>query len=296
MNDFLIQSGIDSCTGVPTRPLLRWYGGKWRISDWLISLMPPHVNYVEPFSGAASVLMRKPRSRIEVLNDRYDRIVNLFRVLRDPAASAQLHELLSLTPYAFAEYIAARERSDDPIEDARRMMVLGAQSHGATGASGGKLSGWRRASRRDHRNESGRGNSYAKEWVNLRDQVPLWVGRLQGVYIECDDAQAVIKRWDGDRTLIYIDPPYPHAARSDARNAYRHEMSDQDHCALADTLKFCKSMVMISGYRCGLYDELYAGWQRYDCETRADSNARRIESVWLNAAAVAAQPQSGLFG
>ena len=61
----------------PSRPVLRWHGGKWLLAPWIISLMPTHRVYVEPFGGAASILLRKPRSRIEVYNDLDEEIVEL---------------------------------------------------------------------------------------------------------------------------------------------------------------------------------------------------------------------------
>ena len=281
----------------PARPVLRWYGGKWRIADWLIALMPQHGAYVEPFAGSFSVGMRKPRVPVEVLNDRDERLVNVFRVLRDPVQADRLYALLKLTPYSFCEYMQARERSNDPVEDARRMLVLGAQSHGASGAAGGKLSGWRRGNReaQGKKGSGGAANSYAREWANLHGQVQAWVDRLAGVYIECDEALSIVGRWDAPDTLFYVDPPYLHSTRIGARSVYRHEMTDADHVQLAERLKACHAMVMVSGYPSALYEDLYAGWQRYDCATRADNNARRTECVWLNAAAVAAQPQPGLF-
>jgi site-specific DNA-adenine methylase len=33
---------------------LKWHGGKYYLAEWLIGLMPPHQNYVEPFAGGYS--------------------------------------------------------------------------------------------------------------------------------------------------------------------------------------------------------------------------------------------------
>lgn len=67
----------------PTRPALRYYGGKWRIGQWVISHFPAHECYVEPYGGGASVLLQKARSPLEVYNDLDGAAVNFFRVLRE---------------------------------------------------------------------------------------------------------------------------------------------------------------------------------------------------------------------
>ena len=141
------------------RPIMRYFGGKWMLAPWIISHFPKHKVYVEPFCGAANVLLRKKPSKVEVLNDLYGRIVSCFRVLRDSEQAKRLQELLRLTPCSEEEYFACREMSDDPVEDARRLIVLGHQGHGSAGASGGKITGWRRGVR-PH------GPANAKEWAD----------------------------------------------------------------------------------------------------------------------------------
>src|SRR5437763_1204349 len=59
---------------------LSYVGGKNRIANQIISLIPKHQTYVEPFGGGAQVLFRKNLSPVEVLNDIDGELVNFYRV------------------------------------------------------------------------------------------------------------------------------------------------------------------------------------------------------------------------
>lgn len=108
--------------------------------------------------------------------------------------------------------------------------------------------------------------------------------RFRRVQIENKDALEVIKLYDSEDALFYCDPPYPHGSRTEGtRNAYRFEMTDDDHRELAKVLKDCEGKVAISSYRCELTEQLYSDWNRIDVRKRSHTSKEyREESLWLN--------------
>lgn len=278
----------------PTRPALRYYGGKWKLAPWVISFFPKHRTYVEPFGGAASVLLRKPPSRVEVYNDLSDEVVNLFRVLRDQEAAAELRRLLDLTPWSRSEWLAAYELHEDPIEQARRTIVLGAMSHNASKALSRKTNGFRSSSTGHHK--------MPQDFQNYKEALEVTTLRLKDVIIENRDARKVMTQHDSFETLHYVDPPYIGSTRADSRNTYQHELqSDEDHKALADYLHKLKGFVILSGYVCDNYREWYTdrGWVPYGKEAVTGAakkgESKRTEVVWLNPRAAAVQRQMRIF-
>jgi DNA adenine methylase len=105
------------------------------------------------------------------------------------------------------------------------------------------------------------------------------------VQIENKPAIEVIQRHDSEDTLFYCDPPYPHGTRGDT-NSYGHEMTNEEHCELAEVLRNCEGNVTVSGYKCDLYEELFEshGWSRVDAEEKTMHTTKdtRQESLWLN--------------
>ena len=278
-----------------TRPVLRYHGGKFRLAPWIISFFPPHQTYVEPFGGAGSVLMRKERSNCEVYNDINDEIVNVFRVLRNPDTAERLQRMVALTPFARAEFEAAYEQTDDPVERARRTVARAFMGFGSGAAFSKHATGFRTGVRGD------RNRSASHDLTTWPDVVPAFVDRLRGVTIESRDALYLMERMDSADTLFYIDPPYPLSTRGNARGVrqkYAQELTDADHRSLAGVLHGLKGMVVLSGYPCDLYDkELFAGWQRIERTALADGARKRTEVVWLNPACAEAlkMARAGLF-
>jgi DNA adenine methylase len=250
--------------------VVRYHGGKWRIAPWIIEQMPPHRCYVEPFGGGGSVLMRKPRCYAEVYNDLNAEMVNLFRVIRD--RGRELREKLTLTPFARVDFMESYEPTEDAVEQARRTVARCFMGFGSNAHN--RKTGFRSNSNRSN-------TTPAHDWRNYPDEVPAMIERLRGVVIENKDATEVIRQHDGAETLHYVDPPYVMTTRSDKASDYSHEMTDDDHRALAETLHNVKGMVILSGYDCPLYSELYKGWRRIERKALADGAAARIEVLWL---------------
>lgn len=272
------------------RPALRYHGGKWRLAPWIISHFPAHRVYVEPYGGGGSVLLRKPRSYAEVYNDLDGDIVNFFRVLRHDGE--KLREKLELTPFARDEFNQAYEPTEDPLERARRTVIRSFMGFGSaactqvslatTGAGFKPDTGYRANSNRS-------GTTPAHDWANYPDKMGFLIERIQGVVIENRSATQVMNQQDSPATLHYVDPPYVHSTRGLKQwrtpQSYRHEMSDDDHREMAACLHSLKGMVILSGYRCDLYDELFAKWRRVDKDAHADGARDRVESLWFNSAA-----------
>ncbi len=72
---------------VKLRPPVKWHGGKHYLAERIIACFPPHRVYLEPFGGAASVLLNKPPAEVEAYSDLDLRITRLFRVLQKQGSS-----------------------------------------------------------------------------------------------------------------------------------------------------------------------------------------------------------------
>lgn len=254
---------------------IQYFGAKQQIAEQLVALMPAHLGYIEPYAGSLSVLLAKPASKIEVINDLDHRLMTFWRVLRDQPD--ELLRVAELTPHSRAELEGAAALDGAPdLELARQVWVLLTQGRSRTM----KRTGWR-----FYADPRGTNASFQTYMDAYRRRLGPAFDRLRRVSLECRPALDVIHQYGAfPENLLYVDPPYVHSARRGAR--YSHEMTDADHRDLAVALHECEATVMLSGYESELYRELFPDWHQVRVGARSDNALKRdvVEVVWSNKA------------
>ncbi len=260
------------------RPPVKWHGGKHYMASRIISLFPYHRIYLEPFGGAASVLLNKEPVDVEAYNDLDLRITRLFRVLQ--TQGREFVERLRFVPYSQYEFenAASYPEGASDLEKAICDFIRWRQSFG------GRARNWSYTTRRARGGMAGDVNAW---WTSI-DQLPEIIDRLRRVQILSQPAIDAIKRFDHPEALIYCDPPYLHETRGlSSRNIYGVEMTEKEHIDLGHVLKECQSKVVISGYPSRLYDEIFSSWRKVEFDIANHSagghkKKRKCETLWLN--------------
>ena len=257
-----------------------WYGGKFSHLAWLLPLLPECHHYCEPFAGSAAILLNRIPSAVETYNDLDGEVANFFRSLRDH--KERLIEIIGLTPFSREEFsIACTLDPDlDPVERARRFYVRARQVR--TGlAQTASVGRWANCKDTSRAGMSG----VVSRWLGGVADLPAIAERLLRVQIENRPAIDVLRLYDAPTTLFYCDPPYVHESRGDSK-AYRYEMTDIQHEALAAVLSGTQGKVAFSNYQCDLIDRLYPAphWHKYVGEARTNhaTKGTRTEVLWTN--------------
>jgi DNA adenine methylase len=250
----------------------------------IAALLPPHRHYVELFAGSLAVLLAKPASEVETVNDLDGEVVNYWRVLRDHPV--ELERLCEMTPHSRAEF----ELSEPPyprgltdIERARRFFVHLTQGKMHTTRP---KTGWRHTRGRERL-----GRSYRADITRFYERIDGATRRIRDVQIECLPALDLIARYGGDPdVLLYADPPYLGETRSQKKarptDGHRHDMpTADDHGLLLMELLDCRASVVISGWRNPLYNRLLSGWHIEEVPQQSaigGAGKPTCEIIWSN--------------
>lgn len=206
---------------------LAYVGGKNRIAKQIIALLPKHTTYVEPFAGGAQVLFHKEPSKVEVLNDLDQDVVNFFRVCQH-----HYQELLRYLKF---------------ILISRRWFALFEQENPET------LTDIQRAARFFYCQKNGFAGLVRNPHYHIGVESPPSFNprrvaaliqnahhRLARVQIECLPYEEIIRRFDRPTTLFYVDPPYL------GRRLYRFNFEDEDFATLSTRLRAIHGKFVLS--------------------------------------------------
>ncbi|MFB6199108.1 MAG: DNA adenine methylase, partial [Halobacteriaceae archaeon] len=171
----------------------RYPGGKTTIAPWIIDHFPDHEVYVEPFGGSASVLMRKPRSPVEVYNDTNSDCVTFFEAIKN--YPEELRKWVDSTPHSrelFEQWLQewhSGDRPDDIVEHAGRFWYLTTVSFGGKIYDGDGTFSVNKTPLNDAQYSP-------TQWQRKTTEVQYLKSRFDTVQIEHEDFTAVIERYD----------------------------------------------------------------------------------------------------
>jgi site-specific DNA-adenine methylase len=185
-----------------TRPPFKCHGGKYFLNQYIIEHMPEgheKLDYLEAFSGAASVLINKPISeQKEILNDLDPRVVAIMKTLRDEP-EVFIKKIKNTT---YSERVFERELSkkDDKYENdfdlAFNEFVLRRMSRGGLR----KSFAWSNRERGGQPGDVNAWKTIPKELVKISD-------RLNKVFIFNKNATEVIDAFNYEGVLCYCLHP-----------------------------------------------------------------------------------------
>lgn len=249
---------------------IKWAGGKSRLRQSVIDLLPPHTCYVEVFGGAAWVLFGKPPSDVEILNDIDQELITFFRVVKYQPEEFQASFDLELVSRAEFKRLAALDPSQlDDVQRAHRFYYI------IMAGWGGELNYPRFQT---SITDGGHGNRLIGALETLRQRIGPIHKRLSTVIIENLDWRTCIDKYDRENTVMYLDPPYPGNGVN-----YFHNMRDWDeHHALAERLRQTKCKWILSSYDTPEVHELFSKYPITRVEsssgmkTKKDSKERVI--------------------
>lgn len=264
---------------------VRWYGGKHKLAGRIVEIIDraEYKSYIEPFGGAASVLIRKEKKRgeLEVYNDIDSTLVNLFDVISRKDLFDEFCRRVSLLPLSrelYLNYTRDYAYQSDPVEKAVMYFVAINQAHG-----GHIRTGWSYAKKGDS-------CGAVEDWLSRIENLSRLHERLQGVQIDNRHFKDVFDVYDTEDAFFYVDPPYRGGDREEgSRDKYAFEMSSGEWQDLIDILVKIKGSAVVSGYWNSMMFALEdAGYERTDIPVKISAGhkggekcSNRTESLWV---------------
>lgn len=232
---------------------ITYYGGKQTLANDIVSMIPKHRIYCEPFFGGGAVFFHKQPSYLEVINDQSSVLMTFYHQVQENFE--QLHSLIMPQLYSESDYMLAKQiylnpNGHEPVRVAWAVWMVFNFSFAST-----VRGGWRWS--------NGSTGSHAAIMMQNKKAIiqQSLYNRLKYVQISCHDALQVISQRDTPDTFFYLDPPYP---GSDQKHYSGYTMSHFEQ--LLQVLGSIKGRFILSNYNSDLLQDYVT---RYQWNTRA---------------------------
>ena len=261
-------------------------GGKSRSIKFILPHLPLRHTWVDVFGGSGVVTINRPKSKLEVYNDRHSGLTDFYKCMRDRVLFERLCSWLDLTLHSREEFLSNRdtwENTLDTVERAGRWFAMVNYSFASLGRNWGR--------------STGGAGSLAGKIRNGIKSLPEIHERFKCVQVENSDWRRLLADYDSPQTVFYLDPPYVDSSKG----VYKDEMTVHDHEEMLDMIFRLKGFVALSGYPNPLFDnrpwDNSFSWEVQmtmkalaftdeNAKTHRDTNRGNvIEKLWIKEAA-----------
>lgn len=177
---------------------ISYYGGKQKLATKIISSIPAHTLYCEPFLGGAAVFFAKEPSEVEVINDTNRELINFYKTVQNDFVSLEKEIRITLHSRDLFRKASVIYNHPDMFNEIKRAWAVWVLSTQGFAAKIDGSFGYDRSK-----------NTTTKKIINNRDRFTEdYAIRLQNVQLEAADALYVIGSRDSLESFFYCDPPY----------------------------------------------------------------------------------------
>lgn len=249
------------------RPPLTYYGGKQTLSKLILTLIPPHNLYCEPFFGGGAVFFAKEPSNVEVINDTNGELINFYKVIQ--TKFRKLERLIRITLHSREYHASAKVIIDNPhlFDEVTRAWAIWASTNQSFGSMIGST--WRCDFKQ---------NSSAKRLhYKRKDFDEQYSKRLEFTQIDCKDALQLIESLkDNKDAFFYCDPPYFNSNQGSYKG-----YTEEDFEKLLKKLSTIKGKFLLSSYPSPLLEKYTAihKWQTKKIEMQVRVQLNRLEKI-----------------
>lgn len=243
------------------RTPISYYGGKQKLAAKIVSLIPRHTLYCEPFLGGAAVFFAKKPSEVEVINDTNRELMNFYRVAKENFISLEKEIRISLHSRDMHRKASVVYNNPDMFNEIKRAWAVWILSTQAFSAMLDSSWGFDISA-----------NTTTKRINTKKDGFTEALAiRLQNCQIESADALYIIGSRDTENSFFYCDPPY---YNSDC--GHYDGYSEHDYESLLFLLSKIKGKFLLSSYPSPLLEKYTSeqGWQKWSTNSKVSVNAK----------------------